>query len=373
LRRWIFHARTGARPAAAYSPAVPPLVAFRIRLAVLCGIACLAGGALRAAGPTNQPVATARGFTVTRAELAAAVERREAEAAARTTRVSDVSRDLFVGSTLDDLIMQHMCALRATDADRVRAQAMTGKILDERITEAGDEDALAGRLVRIGTTLAEFRKSVFANSLVEAVVEREVGDSLVITDEMMRTHYDNHPQDRFTVESARILQLLVSTRDQTTGEDLPTEQKNEKLRLARDLRRRATEGGEDFKQLIRRYSEDPISRNAAGAANIVSGHAVFEVETAAFTLPLNTLSDVVQSTLGFHLIQVLEHKKPELVSFEAAATGVRKELRDAGIKAKLPEFTAKLRAEYEVQLAPDAPKPIWARESENQKPALPDL
>ena len=65
--------------------------------------------------------------------------------------------------------------------------------------------------------------------------------------------------------------------------------------------------GMTFESAAKKYSEDPGSKESGGYLGIVSrGTFVKEFEKAAFTLELNKISEPVQTTFGFHIIEVLE-------------------------------------------------------------------
>ena len=65
--------------------------------------------------------------------------------------------------------------------------------------------------------------------------------------------------------------------------------------------------GMTFEDAAQKYSEDPGSKESGGYLGIVPrGTFVKEFEKAAFTLELNKISEPVQTSFGFHIIEVLE-------------------------------------------------------------------
>ncbi len=67
--------------------------------------------------------------------------------------------------------------------------------------------------------------------------------------------------------------------------------------------------GADFALLATEYSDDPGSRSQGGDLGTVSRGVFYpEFESAAFTLNEGELSEVVESPVGFHIIQLLEKK-----------------------------------------------------------------
>ncbi|MDM8532424.1 peptidylprolyl isomerase [Anaerolineales bacterium HSG25] len=73
------------------------------------------------------------------------------------------------------------------------------------------------------------------------------------------------------------------------------------------------EAGEDFAELAEEYSDDPGSRFNGGELGFVtSGTFVESVDKAVFELPLNEVSEPIESQFGWHIIEVLERGDREL-------------------------------------------------------------
>ncbi len=81
---------------------------------------------------------------------------------------------------------------------------------------------------------------------------------------------------------------------------------------ARDFARTlldSIKAGADFALLAKRYSEDPGSAAQGGDLGFVKKGVFFpEFEAAAFALSKNQLSGIVETPVGFHIIQLLDRK-----------------------------------------------------------------
>ena len=121
--------------------------------------------------------------------------------------------------------------------------------------------------------------------------------------------------------------------------------------LAQNVRREL-EGGAEFADLARRFSEDPLSAAKGGdlgwvrADQLVPGFANVMTQ-----LPLNTLSDVTKSRFGFHLIEVLDTRESD-ISEEQMKDRARRILTERKFSQELDSWLRQVRADAFVDLKP---------------------
>jgi len=73
--------------------------------------------------------------------------------------------------------------------------------------------------------------------------------------------------------------------------------------------------GADFAKLATKYSDDPGSKKQGGDLGTVDRGVFYpEFEAAAFALKDNEISDIVESPVGFHIIQLLDRKGNQIHS-----------------------------------------------------------
>ena len=90
--------------------------------------------------------------------------------------------------------------------------------------------------------------------------------------------------------------ILIST------DGLDDEQKAEKLNLAKTVLSKA-KAGADFDALVKEYGEDPgMEANPEGYL-FTKGEMVPEFETAAFALKVGKISNLVETSYGYHIIK----------------------------------------------------------------------
>ena len=81
---------------------------------------------------------------------------------------------------------------------------------------------------------------------------------------------------------------------------------------------KAIKGGKDFAELAKTESDDTGSGAQGGSLGTFGhGQMVPEFEAAAFTLPINEVSDPVKSAFGYHIIQVQSREAKKLTDVRA--------------------------------------------------------
>lgn len=110
--------------------------------------------------------------------------------------------------------------------------------------------------------------------------------------------------------------------------------------------------GRDFAELAKKYSEDPVSAAEGGDLGFVKRGVFYpEFESAAFALGENQLSGVIESPVGYHIIQMMErrgesiHTRHILIKIKADEQAdlntieFLTEVRDSIIKAGTGKFS----------------------------------
>jgi parvulin-like peptidyl-prolyl isomerase len=71
---------------------------------------------------------------------------------------------------------------------------------------------------------------------------------------------------------------------------------------------------------------------------------------ALFSLPLDQLSEVIETDIGFYLVEVLERPPAGKVPFEEAEEQLRDLLLNQEVEQRLPAWFEQLKSKYEVEV-----------------------
>ncbi len=136
------------------------------------------------------------------------------------------------------------------------------------------------------------------------------------TDEELRAYYKEH-LDRYRIQNrVRVSHILFKTIGKTDAEV------EEIRKKAAEVLEKAKRGAK-FEELAKQYSEDTTTKAAGGDLGwIVQGQTVLEFEHAAFTLPKGSLSELVKTQYGFHILKVVDRETARTQSFEEVRSSI---------------------------------------------------
>jgi parvulin-like peptidyl-prolyl isomerase len=254
---------------------------------------------------------------------------------------------------LDKLIATQLCLSRATPADQTKGRQIAGEFIAEQMKQVPSEESFKRQLLALGMTPEQFRAQITEQAVVKAVLDRELKDRKVVDDAEARKFYDDNPRLFEQSEMVRVSHILLSTSDPTAGRDLSAEEKLRKRELAEKLLARARKG-EDFKALIKEFSEDKNAEARNGEYTITRNDRRYvlspEFEGAAFSLAANQISDIIASPYGLHIIKSLEKIPARKTPYAKAEAKIKETLRQEAVQKELPGFIAGLRKEAGIEI-----------------------
>lgn len=159
----------------------------------------------------------------------------------------------------------------------------------------------------------------------------------------LRKRYEATREDFRTPEGARILHILIKV-DPGAPSEVDAAARSKAESIVRQLR-----GGADFGALAKQNSADPSSAGNGGDMGFVDrGQTVAPFDNAAFSIPLNQISDPIRSPeFGYHIIKVLERRPASLKAFDEVkgqlASQVADQLAKDQAREEMSRISARLR------------------------------
>lgn len=177
---------------------------------------------------------------------------------------------------------------------------LNGRLTDY-IRRAGSEQALENYFSK---TMSEIRKDLremLTNQYIVEKTQASIAENLTVTPGEIRKFYN--AQDSLPLIPRKI-QLSIIT---VEPPDIEASRAEVRQRLL-DLRSRVI-NGESFSTLAVLYSEDPGTASRGGELGyMVKGELDKAYADAAWSLKQGVVSKIVESTFGFHIIQLIDRK-----------------------------------------------------------------
>jgi len=188
-------------------------------------------------------------------------------------------------------------------------------------------------LARERLSQAELKARLKDQLTVERLFHEEVFPRITVAPAEVDRWYAEHPAEFGEPERVRVLQVVVSSRDEAAA-----------------LRDRLRREPSQFAEVARASSIAPEGKNGGELGWIGRGAGFPEVFDVCFSLPLNQVSDVVPSPYGFHVFRVVERKAASRRTLDQARGELSERLlRDRRARAQ-EEYLAALRGRATIQV-----------------------
>jgi len=195
-------------------------------------------------------------------------------------------------------------------------------------------------------TYYEAHKDQYASpekrSFQAIVIDQDkVEKSISVSDAQLRAAYSANMDNYRTPERVHARHILIKTADKSDAE------KKQLLTKAQDVLKQV-KGGGNFAEIAKKNSDDPGSAEKGGDLGwVVRGQMVPEFEKAVFTLKPNEISDIVTTTYGYHIIQVLEREPARVKPFDEVKASLADDLRKQGLTDKMQSIADQVHAALE--------------------------
>src|SRR6266436_2287920 len=145
----------------------------------------------------------------------------------------------------------------------------------------------------------------------------QIRQSVQISDDDLKVQYQQNIQQYQVPSRVHVEHILLMTVGKTDAEV------EEIRKKAEEILKLAKKGG-NFEDLAKKNSEDPGTKDKGGDLGwIVQGQTVAEFEKAAFSLPKGSISDLVKTQYGFHILKIIDKESAHTKPFDEVKDSIR--------------------------------------------------
>jgi peptidyl-prolyl cis-trans isomerase SurA len=212
---------------------------------------------------------------------------------------------------LEQKLIENLLVLKAQiDSLPVNEERIDAE-LDERIRYFSQEYGGEKRLEEIyGKSISEIkaanREKIKNNQLAQAMMAKILKD-VKVTPTDVKNFYNEIPEDSLPYISSEVelAQLVIEPKVSKESRQIAYE------KIA-ELKRRIIEDGDKFSTLALIYSDDRTSASRGGDLGFFGrGMMVPEFEGAAFKLKPDSISKIIETKYGYHIIQGIQRRGEE--------------------------------------------------------------
>jgi peptidyl-prolyl cis-trans isomerase C len=196
-----------------------------------------------------------------------------------------------------------------------------------------------------GVTEADLRKNVEDSLGMQEVIDQAVKDVPGATDADIKKFYEDNPEKFQMPERVHAAHILLRVDPKGTPE-----QKAEIGKKLEGIRADIESKTITFADAAAKYSQDPSNAQKGGDLGFFArGQMVKPFEDAAFAAKPGTLSPVVETQFGYHLIQVIELKPAGMASLEDAKPAITRYLDQVIRRKATQKYVEDLKAKATIE------------------------
>lgn len=239
------------------------------------------------------------------------------------------------------LIAQKAAALDIKVSDEEIEQTIERVMRQNRMSREKLEAALAQQ----DLDFASYRAKISNDLLKARYVGKEIKSNLVITNEEINAYAAEHKLFS-REETVTIAQIFIprNSAKAVGGKNNP---------VWREIRKKL-DNEENFFTLASEYSEGPAAPKGGRLGTFKRGNLLTEIEAAAYRIPVARASEVIETSLGYHMIMVTnrtgDQDQPSLTP--EAEDKIKNQLYSEKLEKAMDNLGQELRREYQVKILP---------------------
>ncbi len=234
----------------------------------------------------------------------------ESEVQAQLMQAQARNSNVNKAKIFEDLLYQKLLVAQA-EIDSVDVK-ITDKMVDDKVTEKLNRfiDEMGGvekMEEYFNKPLAEIKedlRDVTRDQLIASTEQEEITKDVKVTPAEVNKYYKSLSKD-----SLPLIDLQFEINEILIHPSISKQDRDAVKKRLMDIRNDVLAGGSLFETKAVLYSEDPGSAVDGGELGMMSrGELVPEFAAAAFSLKKDSISEVVESEFGFHIIQLIDRK-----------------------------------------------------------------
>ena len=253
--------------------------------------------------------------------------------------------DALKKKSLDRLIDTRLIGQQAAELNLKVTSEEVDRAVDEikkqnKIEDAEFEEALKGQ----GFTLEGYRKNLSRQLLDMKVVNTAVRGRVVISDDEVRTAYNQSDRQNAGERLAHLREIVIAVPKNAT-----TAEVGKKQALAAKVATQAS-SGKDFSALAKAYSESDTRADGGDLGFVQAGNLVEALGEVVTQMDPGDVRGPVRTQVGWSVLQLVEWKAGNLRPYDEVKDQLRRQLYDQQVEKATAAWIKELRRKAHIDV-----------------------
>lgn len=232
-----------------------------------------------------------------------------------------------LAQTIKQAFQEYEIETRVLESAEAAAVIVTDQAINKAVTAIrerfADEQAYLEVLSHNGLDQQSLQRALLRQCKVENVLERIASRASTVSEVEIGIFYHMHPEKFQRPEQRSVKHILI-----TINEEFADNSRSRALQRIREIVLKLQHKPHKFADLALRHSECPSALQGGELGIVSKGQLYPEIEAALFRLKEGQISDIIETEVGFHVVQCMRIHRAESIPFKKAQPKIRKLMLD---------------------------------------------
>ena len=296
--------------------------------------------------PSKDAVAVVNGSVISRSEFNAEIGRVQLQFSRKGqplsgTRLSEIKKKILENFIDRELLYQ------ASQKNGIKVdEAAVNEQLTALKKRFPSEEEFNKAMSKMNLSEAAITSQLKQNMAIKEFIDKEFVQKITIPDKESKAYYESNPDLFKQPEQVQASHILIKV-DSKADDAQKTEARNKIDKIQKKLQK-----GEDFAALAKEFSQCPSNAKGGDLGYFRRGQMVPAFEQTAFALKPGTISDIVETNFGYHLIKVIDKKSGSTIPYNDVKEKLEQNLKQKKIKEEVTSYIEKLKAKAKIERFP---------------------
>jgi peptidyl-prolyl cis-trans isomerase C len=205
------------------------------------------------------------------------------------------------------------------------------------------EKEFTDTLAKMNLSEADLKSQLRQDLTIKKLIDQQVASKVTITPDEMKEFYNSHSELFKAPEMVRASHILIKV--EPNASDADKAKARERIVAIQERIKK----GEDFATIAKESSECPSGPNGGDLDFFQRGQMVGPFEEVAFSSKPGTVSDIVETQFGYHLIKVTDKKDASTVSFDDVKVKLEDYMKQQKINEQLGQYVGQLKTGAKIE------------------------